>query len=317
MIPDARTIADKLAGFSITTGDVLRDGDYVSLVLTSDERLARDPEDHHSYLCVLFNGAVMQRENAFAVTSQAALGHADEVISISGGGSVRRSSPPPRGAENEAMMGDASGRKVHGRTRMTIVEPVGDIAYAVGTRCAVYRRTAPGTWECIDDGCYRENDFSRGFNAIDGFGVSEVYAVGDQGEIWRYDGRAWQQQASPTNCALNTVVCAGNGTVYVAGALGTIIAGRNDQWRVLPDIPQGLEFWGSSFYEGELYLTANTRSVHQLGEDAKLLTVDFGECRRPRNAYHLKVRGSSLWLFGSKEVRRKSGDTWFEIATLP
>ena len=315
MIPDPNTIATKLAGFSITTGEILRNGDYVSLVLTSDARLAADPEDHHSHLCVLFNGAVMHRENAFPVTAQAALQAADEVISISAGGSVRRSSPPPRGAENEAMVGDMSGKKVHGRTRLTDAAAIDGIVHAVGTRCAAYRRVAPGAWEAIDESCYGADDFSRGFNAVDGFSREELYAVGEQGEIWRFDGTAWHREASPTNASLNTVCCAADGMVYAAGAQGTIVAGRQDQWRVLPDVPEGYEFWGSAFHDGALYLTANLRGVLKL-VDGQVETVDFGACRRPLTAYHLKARGSDLWLFGSKDVRRLASGTWTEIATL-
>ena len=64
-----------------------------------------------------------------------------------------------------------------------------------------------------------------------------------------------------------------------------------------------------------MYLTANLRGVLKL-VDGQVDTVDFGACRRPRTAYHLKTRGSDLWLFGSKDVRRLTAGTWTEIATL-
>lgn len=315
MLPNKETIFSELSGYSITTGEVLG-SDYLILAVTSEARLRADPEDHHSYFFIFFVNDVGNLESDFPVTSMAALPIYNEVISISAGGSVRRSSPPPRGGMNEMMVGDFSGKKVYGRTRLTEVASVDGVAYAVGSRCAVYRRKDADEWECIDENCYKADNFQRSFNAIDGFGRQEIYAVGELGEIWCYDGSKWHAIVSPTSCSLNTVVCAPDGYVYASGANGTIVRGRGDQWQIVENIPKGLEFWGSAYFEGELYLTANTRSVHKLTAKAGLISPSFGSCRVPLTAYHLKVRDSRLWLFGSKDVRCFSSGTWEEIATL-
>jgi len=315
MILEPEIIAKKLDGYSITTGDVM-DASHVGLALTSDERLALDPEDRHSYLAMLTNQRVILVESTFPITSQTALRDVGDLISLSAGGSVRRSSLPPRGGDNEPLVGDASGKKVYGRTRLTEVASIAGQAYAVGTRRAAYRRQAPGVWDCIDDGCYVADDFDAGFNAIDGYGLDEVYAVGERGEIWQHDGASWTAIASPTDQALNTVTCAPDGTVYAAGAKGVIVAGRGSRWTVIDDVPKGLEFWGSAWYDDALHLTANLRSAHRLDPVQGLQTVDFGECATPMTAYHLKAREGALWLFGPKDIRRYADGAWTDIVTL-
>jgi hypothetical protein len=267
-------------------------------------------------MAMLTGRRVAMIESAFPITSQTALTAAGDLISVSAGGSVRRTSLPPRGGDNEPMLGDASGKKVHGRTRLTEVVAIAGQAYAVGTRRAVYRRESPGVWDCIDDGTYTESDFEAGFNAIDGYGSDELYAVGERGEIWQYDGAAWTAIASPTDQALNTVTCAPDGTVYAAGAKGVIVSGRGARWTVVEAVPVGLEFWGSAWYDGSLHLTANLRSVHRLDPVRGLVTADFGDCPAPATAYHLKVRDGALWLFGAKDIRRFADGAWTLIATL-
>ena len=72
-----------------------------------------------------------------------------------------------------------------------------------------------------------------GFEALDGFAATEIYAVGLRGEIWQWDGTRWQQRTSPVTERLTQVTCASDGKVYAAGDKGTLVRGRGEEWEKL------------------------------------------------------------------------------------
>jgi hypothetical protein len=304
----------ELRDYSITTGAVL-DDDYMTIVLKNDARLTRDPEDRHSYLGIWVRGSWRILESAYPLRSQTALAVPETaIISISDIGNVRRSTP--RGGEDEARIGDFSGKRVLGRTRLNEVRECHGAAYTVGTRRSAYKRVRDSQWICIDDGCYSGREFRAGFESIHGFSEQEIYAVGRNGEIWQYDGTHWHQRDSPTNAWLNQIVCAEDGFAYAVGARGTIVKGRNDRWGLLPGIAEGYEFWSVEDYEGRIFLTANTMLLLVLSDAGDVELIDFGDCPVPTSAYHLAKGAGSLYCFGSKDIRKYDGVEWEEILTL-
>lgn len=311
---EKKIIENDLKDFSIISGELF-DENYILLSIYSDKEKSETKEGFFA-LIRTGNDNVRIVNNPFACISQTLLKENEEIISISAGGSSRRSAKPPKGGDNEPMIGDFSGKKVYGRTRLTVVKSVDNIAYVVGTRGAVYSRIGQGKWNCIDEDCYDQENFYRAFNDIDGFSKKEIYAVGELGEIWQYNGKKWKSIVSPTKLNLNAIVCASNGKVYIAGEKGTILVGRNDEWELLEGIDL-FEFWAVAYFKDNIYLTANERLVYTLTSENKLQLVNFGDCDIPLTAYQLKVRESSLWLFGSKDIRQltENGE-WKEIATL-
>ena len=64
---------------------------------------------------------------------------------------------------------------------------------------------------------------NAGFEDICGFNLTEVYAVGWNGEIWQWEGVRWIDRPSPTNLILTGVCCGTDGNVYACGQNGTLI----------------------------------------------------------------------------------------------
>lgn len=59
--------------------------------------------------------------------------------------------------------------------------------------------------------------------AIDGNQQGQAWAVGDNGTILHFDGLNWQREKSATDVNLRAVLCVADGTVYAAGAGGTVL----------------------------------------------------------------------------------------------
>jgi hypothetical protein len=75
------------------------------------------------------------------------------------------------------------------------IRRIGPHIYAVGMDRQAYRRESSGSWQSFGPPGWREQGLpapsavqATGFEAVDGFSESDVYAVGWRGEIWHYDG---------------------------------------------------------------------------------------------------------------------------------
>jgi hypothetical protein len=114
------------------------------------------------------------------------------------------------------------------------VRTIDQNVYVVGMDRQVYMRSK-GRWSAFDAGLNSTHGNSdiAGFEAIAGFDKNELYAVGWNGEIWRFDGHTWKRADSPSNLILNDVCCAADGKVYAVGQKGTLLVGRHDKWQLI------------------------------------------------------------------------------------
>lgn len=200
------------------------------------------------------------------------------------------------------------------RGTLRTVRWIGAHAYAAGMDRQVYRRDGVNAWKCIDQSMRPPAGSTEivGFESIDGFSESDLYAVGWQGAIWHYDGKAWAQEDSPTNVILGGVCCAGNEKVYACGRLGTLLRGRAGRWEVIKHESTEQDLWGLAWYEGVLY-AASMRQVFRLTADDKLEPVVMGDDPPASTAYHLSAADGVLMSVGAKDVMLFDGKAWARI----
>ena len=115
----------------------------------------------------------------------------------------------------------------------------GKIYVASGYR-HVHRRIDVNQWEKIHGYSPEEiktlkkqgvNDM--GFRDIDGYNESNIYACGDSGDLWHYNGESWRMLDCPTNEDLTCLHLANDGWIYIGTNRGKVLKGRNHNWEVL------------------------------------------------------------------------------------
>jgi hypothetical protein len=210
---------------------------------------------------------------------------------------------------------DPKGPKDRGPLRG--VRRVGSRIYAVGMDRQAYRREDAKRWQSFGPPGWREQGLpppgaadAKGFEAVDGFSESDLYAVGWDGEIWNYDGKNWRQLPSPTNMVLVDVCCGGDGMVYACGREGLLLKGRNQSWQILDAGEMNQDIWSLAWFEGQLYLS----TMYQLFtlEGDTLAAVDTGD-EDPDTYYRLSAADGVLWSIGAKDVLAFDGKTWTRI----
>lgn len=215
------------------------------------------------------------------------------------------------GDRHEETIGDDK-RSPGNRGPLRGVRLIGEHVYVVGMDRQVYRRDNVNRWIELDHGARPDpkNKDTVGFEAVDGYSETEIYAVGWDGEIWQFDGHTWKRRNSPTNAVLVDVCCAGNGMVYACGRNGLVVRGRNDKWEVLELREFSEDIWSLAWYQERVYL-ASMENLFVLNGD-QLEIVDMGK-DRAKTCYDLVTGDGVLWSIGFKDAMAFDGKQWSRI----
>jgi hypothetical protein len=129
--------------------------------------------------------------------------------------------------------------------------------YACEGNRGVLKRLGKNQWKHWHDEIPDPPKADNSFDDIDGFSESDIYCVGLKGDVWHYDGKAWSQIEFPTNIDLETVCCAGDGSVYISGEGGTTFKGRGQKWKRIHKGEMSLPFKDMVWYEDRVWATSD------------------------------------------------------------
>lgn len=218
-----------------------------------------------------------------------AVGHDGEVFTYVGGASTEeRIRPEPMALRN-----------------LGVIE---GLPYACGMNREVFRRDGEDRWVPMHA---PGSETTSGFESIDGFGSTEIYAVGWNGDIWEWDGRVWVQHAPLTESILTGVCCAGDQRVYVCGQSGTLIVGRHGIWERVDLNGFGADFQEVHWFGERLYVSTMQNLYVYEGKGA-LSPVVFGD-DAPSSCGRLSSAEGVLWSIGSDDVFSFDGTQWSRI----
>lgn len=209
-----------------------------------------------------------------------------------------------------------------------VVRAAGHI-YALGSYRTIYRRNGIDRWTelraegrgvplppDIETGNYVSANL--GFKDMSAFNENDMYAVGGDGDVWRFDGAKWHHCPFPTNSRLETVACGEDGKVYISDMKGCVWAGRENRWTQVAEA----EFaWGSqpidsAWFKGRLYLGSQD-GLYTLGAKKDIVALEgvdsdapgMGNCGR----VDVSPDGQFLLTAGSFGATLYDGTTWTKL----
>ncbi len=183
---------------------------------------------------------------------------------------------------------------------------IGGKAFAVGFDGEVFRLDGLDSWAWLGESLPSSFDIE----AIDGFGVDDLYAVGMHGAVYRFDGARWTHADVPTNRTLTSVCCAVDGRVWIAGHKGLLLEGYESRWSVIDLEDFDKDIWSVLWFQGSLYVSTLS-GLYRL-VDGRLVPVDFGD-DPPRTTNRLTATAEVLWSVGSEDILSFNGKTWTRI----
>jgi hypothetical protein len=299
------------AGFSLFHGAV-RYHDLAYVLATNDE-LVRE-EVPHTRIYGLDKGAwggddidwaAVSCDICYAPAERLIVISPEGDVQVSGGGdfleekpiAVGKVGPDTRGPLRE-VRGIAKGR-----------------AYACGANRQLYRREASDKWSRVDQSAMptKEELTNVCFESVDGFSETDIYTVGWEGEVWRFNGKELRKVASPTNLALHAVRCAADGNVYAAGQVGLILKGQGDELEVIEQDETEDHFRSIEWFEDRVFF-ATGRNLYELVKN-KLRPVNWGK-DKPRTALRLSAREGRMWSIGAKDIMELRNSRWTRVLKI-
>jgi hypothetical protein len=173
---------------------------------------------------------------------------------------------------------------------------------------------------CSDDSWCWQNPLPHGLAIEDVFAVAknDVWAVGDQGLVSRYDGRAWRKVDAGTNAHLLRVFGLAANDVWIGGVGGLLHWNGSafapvDIGITMADAVSGI--WGSS--PDDLWVTDDTTVTFHYGGPAegwRELPIDatFGAASDIHG-----FASNDVWTVGNSVINRWDGQKWSRFpATL-
>lgn len=180
---------------------------------------------------------------------------------------------------------------------------------ACGMDRTALRRTKTGLWTSFGPGPLKEDPEVVGFEDIDGYSATELYAVGWGGEIWWYDGKKWRRVDSPTSAILTSMTCAPDGMVYVVGHDGVMLRGRQDQWELI-ETGRAENLKDVAHLNAKIYVCTDF-ALFTLQESGLVAETDFAPAGdRPATCLHLLESSGELVSLGTKDVFVKRDAAW-------
>ena len=211
----------------------------------------------------------------------------------------------PRGGGTDGPMEHIAPGKWPGTQRLKCIN---GYTYSVGIGRQVYKRAEVGKWIPLHDGFPegKRTDL-MGFNDLDAFSESDMYAVGGHGDVWHFDGKQWSQMGFPSNVQLATVTCAGDGNVYISGEGGSLWVGRKSTWKPIYEGSSSVLWNDVLWFQDKLWLASDYQFRTLNGKDLEPVTHE-GETV-PMSG-HMDAHDGVLVIANLQYVRSFDGTTW-------
>lgn len=178
----------------------------------------------------------------------------------------------------------------HGPLRGSVraVTSIDGQVYAVQGNRGLCRRAGPSQWHslCADLPVARtwQARDRQGFNCVAGSSASHLYAGGDGGDLWRYDGQRWETCPLADRYDIVTLCCTSEQEIYAGCRTGEIFRGCGQRWDKVAELPSLGRQPRMTVYQGQLWCASGTG----------IWTLQGHRCTRASVPEEVAVAGAAL-----------------------
>ena len=201
----------------------------------------------------------------------------------------------------------------NGRGALSQIKEINDHIYACGFEGQVYKRLSNNNWITLDEnGKFGLKEISNPIhlNGISGINEKNIFVVGLNGKILKFNGLIWSEIESKTTEHLERIVCVSENEIYVCGNNGTFLKGNQNEFKNLSNSEIVENFWGIEYFNGNVYLSSlNGLFIYDGNRIEKLKTGLKPEI----NGYRLDSKNGILLSSGGFDTAIFDGKKWKRI----
>lgn len=183
------------------------------------------------------------------------------------------------------------------------------VFFACGMNREILKRIDAENWLSFGPETLQNEPTIIGFENMSGYSLSEMYAVGWNGEIWWYNSDNWNKVNSPTSSILSSLTCASDGFVYIVGQDGILIKGRYDNWELV-ETGRYENLKDVAYNNGVLYVCSDF-GLFKLEKTGLVDETNFEDTEdKPLTCLYLLETSTELVSLGLKDVFVKKELNW-------
>lgn len=187
------------------------------------------------------------------------------------------------------------------------------MVHAVQGNRGLCRRAGSGVWEslCADlpvaDSWQERAD--QGFRCAAARSPSDLYAGGEKGDLWHFDGASWRQLDFPGSDRIETMCCLDR-DIYIGCQNGVVYRRQGSTWKIVTEGCLTLSYQSMVAYRGKVWCSSKYG----------IWTIEGNRIERadlPDNIYMrsgvLATKGDVLLTAGSRGAAYFDGGHWHVI----
>ncbi|MBI3282312.1 MAG: hypothetical protein HYZ57_21040 [Acidobacteria bacterium] len=180
--------------------------------------------------------------------------------------------------------------------------------YVCGTSGQIYARSSRG-WVHFDEGVLDPRGAVEGLSlyCIDGSSAKDIYAAGQRGLLYHYNGKSWRRLEAVVHTNLNWVYSVSADLVYLCGDAGAFFRGNRRGWENFSAPEAEDDFWCIEIFRDKVYL-AGDRGIYVF-DGKKTSLIDTGLDPAP-DGHRLHAADNVLWSFGVYHLANFDGKKW-------
>jgi len=208
------------------------------------------------------------------------------------------------------------------------LERVGTTIYAAASWRHIFKRTGKNNWQDITENIDRSDIIDKkgggwntkkagysGFRCIGGITENNLYAAGNGGDCWHFDGNIWRRIDLPTNECVYKIVAVNPDLVYMACGGGVLLEGAQDTWRVIKYENDHISFTEMVLFQDVLYV-ATDYSMYKLVDGELVNSRPASENFEIEMFTHhsLSANEDIMLMCGETSVAISDGEFWLPFA---
>lgn len=164
-------------------------------------------------------------------------------------------------------------------------------------------------WKRYDHGL--RNYESPDFQDIGGNGREEIYGVGLDGEVRRFNGKYWSKIDVPTN---QHILCMGTyscDVFFMGGYNGLILKGKDDTWELQGEPENDKRYWDCAKFNDQMYFV-HSKGIDYLNRN-EIGHADIQISDENQTFHRLFPGHEYLWSIGEQHILMFNGYQWKEF----
>ena len=198
------------------------------------------------------------------------------------------------------------------------IKEIGNHIYVCGDSNQIYRRSGDaynGHWEHWDKGLLDPAIGSPTLHDIDGVSEESIYAAGDKGSVYYYDGKKWSPVKHDIDReTLIKIKILSEEEVYIVGSSGVILYGNHKIGFTDISSPDNVERFSSIEYFNDTLFIASGNGLFTYDFSLKKAVPYQTDLETDLiDAHILEAKDGILWSFGYKDIAYFDGQHWTRV----